>query len=134
MKYRVKALQDNGKAISSTNDLDGLPMFKGYLLYLRVAHLRTKLGGKLNIATALAFSLYLLTKAAIARKIDFIADLKYGDITDQDPIVLLCLVMNLIALISHMIFRLKAPGYQQQYDISEGEGGLPNRLSKEMKT
>ena len=86
-------------------------MFKGYLLYLKLVSLRNKVGGKLNIAIALTLNLYLLNRAAIARKIDFIVDLKYGDIKDQDPIVLLCLVMNFVALFSHMIYRLKPPGY-----------------------
>jgi hypothetical protein len=88
-------------------------MFKLYILYLRICHSRAKLGGFLNVIAALSISLYLLVTSAYARKIDIIVDLKHGELSAFDPIVLLCLVMNIIALGSHLLFRLNSPGYLQ---------------------
>lgn len=86
-------------------------MFKGYVLFLKVKHLRTKLGGTLNILIANLVSLYLLVKSSQARKIDLIETFKHREFNSLDPIVLLCLVMNFIALFSHIIYRAKSPGY-----------------------
>lgn len=76
VKYRVKAFLDNGKAVSSTTDLEGLHMFKGYIFAMRFKHYKAKVSNTfVCVVTAFIANLYLLWSSAQARKIDILVDL-----------------------------------------------------------
>jgi phosphate starvation-inducible membrane PsiE len=99
-------------------------MFKPYVLYLKAVHFRDKLGGKLNVIAATLINIYLICASASARKIDFIEDIKHGEFKVFDPILILCLLMNFIALVSHLFYRKLEPGYLPKHNTSEEEGSL----------